>query len=55
MLITVEIKVKFRFWGMDLYKFDRIVNWAPGLPKAPAPLERVAINDHGVWLKVTVA
>lgn len=55
MLITVHIKVKFRAFFTDLFKFEREVKWAPsGVPKPPVTVEKLLVDDRGVYVHLRV-
>lgn len=55
MKITVHVKVKFRAFFTDLFKFDRTVTFDPsGIPKPPMKVEKLLLNERGVYVHLKV-
>lgn len=55
MKITVHVKVKFRAFFRDLFKFDKTEVYEPsGIPALPMKFEKLLLNERGVYVHLKV-
>lgn len=52
-MITVYIKVKFRFLRFDIGTFEKSVPLELPIPIQFPPFEKVLVDERGVYLKVS--